>query len=180
MNPQLKPCPCCGSKPERFKVRIKASEMSDVIYCPKGCIPSWNSVVVHLRAVDVPGWDDVADAWNTITLVKGEDGRDRICFDRFPPGFAPPIPVSTKPKATPKWPRNSSPLVCWHCNKIGQPGDLLMMGNFPSEAYHDACVKPMQKQALCYNPNSSGSRRYSEHGWFEGMNESEFFGGENS
>ena len=83
---KLKPCPCCGSEPKRFTISANPKSF-DVIHCPKGCKPHWNSFPVHLRSIDAPEWKDVADAWNTIKAEKDEDGILRVSFDRYPPDY---------------------------------------------------------------------------------------------
>ena len=81
---QLLPCPVCHGQVSRFSVWVSAAEKADVIHCPRGCKPRWNSVVVHLRSVDVPEWDDVGDAWNTMQATPDGAGGLSISFDYYP------------------------------------------------------------------------------------------------
>lgn len=100
---ELKPCPVCKGAPARFSVYVSPGKRSDVIHCPRGCKPNWNSFVVHLRAVDVPDWDDVADAWNTMTTRIDEQGLMRVSFEAYPPhkrSIVPEGPFNHWPRAT--------------------------------------------------------------------------------
>lgn len=88
---KLKPCPICGSPPDRFTV----SECRiDVIACPRGCKPNWNHFVVHITSelVEPNVWGDLGEAWNTIQLYTDERGVRRIRFDRYP-GYGPTFEI---------------------------------------------------------------------------------------
>jgi hypothetical protein len=78
--PHLVPCPLCGRPPNRFEAgeaRIK------VIACVRGCKPSWNKPVVHIRDCDLEifGSPDIHLAWNTIRCGIDEAGNTEVWFD---------------------------------------------------------------------------------------------------
>lgn len=95
MSIELKPCPVCHGPAERTTIYGTHPSCTlkneHLIHCPKGCRPHWNSFPVILLARDVPEWDDVADAWNTMTTRTDEAGLLRVSFDRFPPHKRPII-----------------------------------------------------------------------------------------
>lgn len=86
MSVALVPCPLCGRAPDRFKVGPNV--LREVIACPRGCKPHWNSVVIHIRSDQVAGngWKDLGDAWNTIEVYHDEQGTRRVRFDPRPQG----------------------------------------------------------------------------------------------
>lgn len=98
----MKPCPICGCNPSRFfSGGIRKIE---VIACVKGCKPNWNSVVVHLTSDDIAelGWNDLADAWDTIELYVDENGVKKVRFDAYPQGLEPLELIAVGPYL--KWP----------------------------------------------------------------------------
>lgn len=88
---KLLPCPVCGGDPVKFHLRTSTIN-TDVIHCPKGCKPQWCKPVIHLRSVDIPAWDNVDDAWNTMSVIYDDDNRMIVSFDAYPAGKQPISP----------------------------------------------------------------------------------------
>lgn len=70
----LKPCPVCGSTPDRFTV---GQERIEVIACPNGCMSHPLGFVIHVTSKHLipSGYTDIADVWNSMEVTKTEDGK---------------------------------------------------------------------------------------------------------
>ena len=81
---QLKPCPQCGAKANRFSVESGRS-LPEVIACSNGC--GYPRLMPHVRSewMDAAGWTDLAAMWNSCRIeTDARTGVKSLCWGKGP------------------------------------------------------------------------------------------------
>ena len=81
---QLKPCPQCGAKANRFSVEFGRA-LPEVIACSNGC--GYPRLMPHVRSewMDAAGWTDLAAMWNSCRIeTDARTGVKSLCWGKGP------------------------------------------------------------------------------------------------